>query len=82
MKINLARKARQQLSKLPHNEQKKAVRKLRLLEPAPFLGKALAGELSGIYSLKAWPYRILYMVDKKKKRIVVIAIQHRQGAYG
>lgn len=81
MKVELADKAKQQLKKLPKNEQKKVVRKLKLLESIPFSGKKLGGELTELYALRAWPYRIIYTIDQKRQEITVNSILHRQGAY-
>ena len=81
MKAELTNKAKKQLARLPRNEQKKVVSKLRVIEAYPFSGKALSGEYAGQYSFRAWPNRIIYLIDKKQKRAVIINIEHRQGAY-
>jgi mRNA-degrading endonuclease RelE of RelBE toxin-antitoxin system len=41
----------------------------------------LGGKLKGCYSLRAWPYRIIYQIIKKSLYVAVIRILHRQGAY-
>ena len=62
-------------------QEKKVVKKLKTIQVNPLLGKHLTGELKDFYSLKAWPYRIIYEVNKKKRRVEVNKIVHRQGAY-
>ena len=47
----------------------------------PFSGKKLEGELKGKYSVRAWPYRIIYQVYKKELLILVVDLGHRQGIY-
>lgn len=65
--------------KLSPVEQKKIKKRLALLESSPTSGKRLTGKLSGIYSLRAWPYRILYIIQSKE--VWVTHIAHRQGVY-
>lgn len=81
MKVNLTPKAFKELSKIPQNKRIKIFKGLRALENDPFVGKGLAGRLSGEYSLKIWPYRIIYEIDKGNKTVWVHTIIHRQGAY-
>lgn len=81
MNVELTKKAKQQLADLPKPEAKKVARKLLQLEVSPFAGKKLAGQLQEKYSLKAWPYRIIYIMDNKKKLIQVEIIEHRQRVY-
>ncbi len=52
-----------------------------LLEHDPTVGKKLTGELNGIRSLHAWPYRILYEINEQAQKIEVHKIAHRQGVY-
>ena len=65
--------------KLPLVEQKKIKKRLALLESNIYSGKRLTGKLSEVYSLRAWPYRILYIIQSKE--VWVTHIAHRQGAY-
>jgi mRNA interferase RelE/StbE len=51
------------------------------LEQDPYAGKQLKGKLHGIYSLRVWPYRILYTIEQKKLIVFVLDIAHRQGVY-
>lgn len=68
-----------QLAKIPRVEQKKIIRKLEILTLEPYSGKPLRGDYNGFYSLKAWPYRIIYIIEKKG--ILVFSIKHRQNSY-
>lgn len=81
MLLVLSRDASRHCAHLPVSLQKKIKRKLILLEANPLLGKKLSGDLEGNYSLRAWPYRIIYQINDNEKRIEVSAILHRQGAY-
>ncbi len=81
MIVVLSKDALRQYQRLPKAEQAKIHKKLHALEQDPNSGKKLTGELKGICSLRAWPYRILYEINEEEKRIEVHKIVHRQGAY-
>ena len=79
-KVFLTDQAQKELLKLPSREKLKIQKKLLALESNIVAGKRLVGKLSGFYSLKIWPYRVVYLV-KKNKEVWVVHILHRQGAY-
>ena len=81
MQVIITPKAEKQYKQLPKPEQTKIKRKLLALEIDSFLGKKLAGELSALYTLRAWPYRIFYYIDESEQKIYITSILHRQGAY-
>ena len=81
MEVILTREAKKALARLPLNHREKVSKKMLLLEHEPFYGKKLGGELANLRSMKAWPYRILYIIDEKRKEVYVFNILHRQGAY-
>lgn len=81
MKVKVTEEAQKQFAHLPKSQQIKIKRKLQYLENAPILGKKLEGELANYYSLRAWPYRIIYRIDVIAKEITIRSILHRQGAY-
>lgn len=79
--IRLTPKAEKELNKLKVGERAKILKQLVFLTADPFLGKKLKGELKDFYSLKAWPYRIIYQIYKNQLLIIVVGIGHRQGIY-
>ncbi|MBM3205426.1 type II toxin-antitoxin system RelE/ParE family toxin [Candidatus Shapirobacteria bacterium] len=81
MQVIITPKALRQYQHLSKPDQSKIRKRLLILEKNPQEGKKLSGKLLGIRSLKAWPYRIIYLIDRKQKQIFVITIAHRQGAY-
>lgn len=81
MQVILSLDAQKQYQKFSKPQQKKIFKKLQSLQDNPYAGKKLTGELTGIRSLRAWPYRILYEVNEKKNRIEIHVIAHRQGVY-
>jgi len=81
MRVVVTPKALRQYNHLPAPEQSKIKRKLLSLEQNPLEGKKLSGSLSEVRSLRAWPYRILYYIDGKAKKVFIVTIAHRQGVY-
>lgn len=81
MQVILSKVAKKQYDHLPPPEQKKVKKKLLSLEINPLAGKKLSGELSLYRSLRIWPYRIIYTLNEKEKRVEISDIEHRQGAY-
>lgn len=45
------------------------------------LGKALVGELAGLFSARRGDYRIIYSVDDTARIVIVHRIHHRASAY-
>lgn len=81
MEVSLIDRAIRELKHLPIQEQNKIKKKLQLLRENPLVGKKLTGDFAGTRSLRAWPYRIIYLIEEEKKIVKVITIIHRQGAY-
>lgn len=81
MRLLFTERAKKDYSGLPKPEQKKAARKIDLLEENPLIGKKLSGKLVDFRCLRFWPYRIIYHIEQKKKEVWIDHIIHRQGAY-
>ena len=79
--VILQSKAKKQFSKLPQEHKTRVLRALKVLAVTPYDGKKLNGDMHGVYSARAWPYRILYEIHKERVLVVVLTIGHRQGAY-
>ena len=50
------------------------------LETNPTIGKKLTGKFEGQYSLRIWPYRIVYFINLKKD-VIITDIGHRKDIY-
>jgi mRNA-degrading endonuclease RelE of RelBE toxin-antitoxin system len=81
MEVVVTAKALKQYNSLSDPDRLKIKKRMKSLEDNPLLGKLLSGSFSEVRSLKAWPYRILYYIDLKNKKIYVITVAHRQGVY-
>ena len=80
-KVEIEKRVRKQILKLPRTYQLKVYNAIYNLAGDPFQGKKLEGELKGQYSIRVWPYRIIYQIYKKELIISVIDVGHRQGVY-
>lgn len=79
--VLLTKKAEKSLDDLSDAYRLKVIQVLREVRSDPFFGKKLLGKKKGQYSVRVWPYRIIYRVEKKQLIIIVIDIDHRQGVY-
>ena len=80
-KVIVPKKIQKKIFKIPIPWQKRILLILKSLETDPFIGKKLEGKYKDCYSIRIWPYRIIYSVIKKELIIEVIEIEHRGGAY-
>lgn len=81
MELVLSNNAQKNFKRLPKPAQAKIRKKLLALPKNPLSGKKLVGELKDSWSIRAWPYRIIYKINAGEHRIEVSDIVHRQGAY-
>lgn len=69
------------IEKLSLKDKQKVARVLESLKEDPFSGKKLSGKFKDLYSIRAWPYRIIYTIIKKELVVLVVDVAHRQGVY-
>jgi mRNA interferase RelE/StbE len=79
--VNLDKNAKAFLKKLDKFEEKRILNKLDGLKDNPQLGKPLAGNLAGLWSLRIGKYRALYRILNDKLIILVLDIGHRKNIY-
>ena len=80
-RVLIKSKAQREIDNLNLSEKRRIDDWLRNLSEDPFSGKKLHGERQGQYSMRVWPYRIIYKVYKKELLVLVIEFGHRQGVY-
>lgn len=79
--VQYTHRALKSLNKIPIVWRKRISKAIDGLRLEPFQGKKLKGELEGSFSLRVWPYRIIYLVNKKQITIIIMDIGHRQNVY-
>jgi len=79
--IKFEKKAEKEIDKIPARFKGRILAALPIIAVDPFSGKKLEGELTGLYSYRVWPYRIIYKIYKNILVVIIIRIGHRQGIY-
>ena len=74
-------KAKKELANLENADRVKARIVLEAILNDPFSGKKLSGELPNQYSMRSWPFRIVYQIRKNELIILVLRVRHRKDAY-
>ncbi|OIO53687.1 hypothetical protein AUJ46_04425 [Candidatus Peregrinibacteria bacterium CG1_02_54_53] len=80
-RVELTKSAEKDVCRLSKKDQGRIFRGLESLKNDPFSGKKLQGPLEGLWSLRVWPYRIIYEIQKKKILVTVIAVKQRKNVY-
>lgn len=75
--IILKPKARKNLDNIGQPYYSRIIAALDEIVVNPFSGKALSGNRKGEYSIRVWPYRIIYTIEKRELVIVVVEVDHR-----
>lgn len=79
--VVLRKIAQKNLERVDARYKQRIVLALVELSRNPYAGKRLEGQLRDFYSLRVWPYRIIYQIINKELIIFVVQIKHRQGVY-
>lgn len=69
------------LKKLDKNIQRMLFKKIKQLSKNPRLGKPLLGNLSGLWRLRVYKYRIIYQIKNEELIIMILNISHRKDIY-
>lgn len=80
-RVVLKPSAEKAFAKLPRPARLRLLAVLAVLQRDPWRGKKLAGKYRGLYSLRVWPYRIIYIIIRQELLVIIIRIGHRQGVY-
>jgi mRNA interferase RelE/StbE len=81
-KIIVLRDAQKDAKKLPQKDQKRIASAIDSLARDPFRGKKLRDDFKGTRAIRVWPYRIVYMIEKKIVTVIILRIGHRKDVYG
>ena len=80
-KLFLSKKSEKEIRGLEPNNLKRVIESFEKIEKNTFIGKKLKGKLDGFYSVKVWPFRIVYKIIKNKSDILIIRVDHRNQVY-
>ena len=79
--LRIYKKAEREIKKISRLHQKALIEALTEIKEDPLVGKPLTKELTGRFSYKVGPFRIIYKVSKKDKIIQVMTAGHRSAVY-
>lgn len=81
MKISILPKAKKALSKIPQDAQDRIVKQIDNLakEAIPHGAKKLTNQPG--FRIRVGNWRVLYLIDKNKKKIIIARIAHRKDIY-
>lgn len=79
--ITYSKKFQKSLSHFSEKDQQRITTACSFLAEDPYIGKKLGGNFSGIYSLRVWPYRVLYRIFKDVIEVYIEEVYHRKDAY-
>jgi mRNA interferase RelE/StbE len=74
-------RAEKDLNKILVKDKTRIFKSLLSLKENSLAGKKLKGSFSGYYSLRVWPYRIIYCIRNKECLIIIIRISQRKDVY-
>ncbi|MBT5016954.1 type II toxin-antitoxin system RelE/ParE family toxin [Candidatus Peregrinibacteria bacterium] len=80
-KVIISKRVYRQLKKFPQKTKSRASLVINKLAENPFQGKKLGGQRKESYSVRMWPYRIIYRIHKKEVLVYIIDIGHRRDVY-
>lgn len=80
-KIQIERKARKSLARLPESLRGRIDAAIRRLASAPYSGDPLMGNLKGSWKTRVGSYRVLYDIHDSALLVVVFRVAHRNVAY-
>ena len=81
MKVIIVPKAQKALARLPKDIRQRVALSIDKLEKNPFPPGSIKLTGQPGYRLRVGRFRILYLVDKKARRVIIARIAHRREAY-
>ncbi len=75
------KQALRSLGKIPASWRKRIVKATEALAKDPYVGKKLQGQFEGLFSLRVWPYRVIYLIQKSEIKVLILEVGHRQSVY-
>ncbi|TSC59307.1 MAG: RelE protein [Candidatus Peregrinibacteria bacterium Greene0416_62] len=80
-KIIILKHAQKEASTLPQKDQKRISVAITSLATDPFRGKQMHGDYKGVWTIRVWPYRIMYRIEKEMVTVIVLRVGHRKDVY-
>lgn len=75
--IKIPKFVSKQIEKVPLPWRGRIRKTIDFLAQEPYLGYGLSGKHKGKRRIRVWPYRIVYFIDLKNRRVVITEVKHR-----
>ncbi len=79
--IIITNSAQKDLRSVPTKDRQRISEAIDTIALDPFAGKKMDGKGQGRYSVRVWPFRIIYSIEKKILLVTVVMIGQRQSIY-
>jgi mRNA interferase RelE/StbE len=82
IEICIEKRAEKGIRKLPKETAKRIISKIKELQgnPRPAGSRKIVGSICD-YRLRIGDYRVVYELDEKNERVIVMAVGHRKDVY-
>lgn len=70
-----------EFDKLPRDVKERSLEALKKVAEVPYAGTKLRGKLEGLWRWRISKYRIIYLIDEKKKSVVFLDVGLRKAIY-
>ncbi|MGB9713867.1 MAG: type II toxin-antitoxin system RelE family toxin [Candidatus Bathyarchaeales archaeon] len=70
-----------EFDKLPKDIKEQILKALEKTVKSPYAGTKLRGKLEGLWRWRVGKYRIIYLIDEKKKSVVFLDVGLRKTIY-
>lgn len=77
--VRIKPSAEKEIKKLAKKDYYRILSAIVAISSDPFSGKKLEGEYQSCYSLRIWPYRIIYQIYQKELLVIIIALATGKG---
>lgn len=77
----LTRSFIKEFGKLPENVKKRILDALNKVVETPYAGTKLLGKLEGLWRWRIGKYRVVYLVDERRKTVAFIDVGLRKTVY-
>ncbi len=80
-RVELTPRFDKEFSKLTKEIKARIAEKIDKLKENPHVYKKLHGKLKGLFSMRVGDYRIIFMLDERRRRVILLSVAHRKRVY-
>ncbi len=80
-RVVVVQRAQKEAQRFPKRDQRRIAEAITSLQSDPFQGTQLRGDHEEKWSLRVWPYRVVYTIEKGIVTVTVVRIGHKKEVY-